>query len=275
MTGGGSVVVRRQLGSKLRALRSAAGKDVVDVTEAGLGSKAKISRIETGKGPVRVADVRALCWLYGVDAPTTDALAALAPGTQQDGWQEEYGPAVVPDWFGLRAGLEATASRIRCFEPVIVHGLVQTLDYATAVIRTDPRLAPNVVEQRARFRMERQRRLAAGDQPASALVVVGESALRMVAGSPAIMAAQVAYLRSPDAHPHVDVRVLPFAAGPWPPRGSFDLLDFVDDEDPSVAYVELPFGARYFDRPEDRAEYEFVFDLVAAKAIPINDWSPA
>jgi transcriptional regulator with XRE-family HTH domain len=81
VAGGGSAVVRRQLGSKLRQLRLAAGKDVVDVTEAGLGSKAKMSRIETGKGSVRVADVRALCWLYGADAATTDALAALAPGT--------------------------------------------------------------------------------------------------------------------------------------------------------------------------------------------------
>jgi hypothetical protein len=273
MTGGGSVVVRRQLGAKLRHLRLKAGKDVADVTEAGLGSKAKMSRIETGKGAVRVADVRALCWLYGVDGPTTDALAAMAPGTQQDGWQEEYGYAV-PEWFGLRAGLEATASRIRCFEPEFVHGLVQTRDYATAVFRADPRLAPDVVEQRVRFRMERQVRLAESDPPTSVLVVLGEGALRKVVGSPEVMAAQLDHLRSADAHPLVEVRVLPFGAGAVPRRGSFDLLDFVDEDDPSVAYVELPFGARYFDRPSERADYEFVFDLVAAKTIPINDWSP-
>src|SRR4051795_11216256 len=134
MAGGGSVVVRRQLGSKLRQLRLAAGKDVIDVTEAGLGSKAKISRIETGKGPVRVADIRALCWLYGADNATTDALAALAPGTQQEDWWEAAGASVVPDWFGLYVGLEATAARIRCFEANLVHGLVQTADYARTVI---------------------------------------------------------------------------------------------------------------------------------------------
>src|SRR3954466_8967747 len=96
MAGGGSAVVRRQLGNKLRQLRLAAGKDVIDVTEAELGSKAKISRIETGKGPVRVADIRALCWLYGADNPTTDALAALAPGTQQEDWWETAGPVSCP-----------------------------------------------------------------------------------------------------------------------------------------------------------------------------------
>src|SRR3954471_174702 len=157
MTGGGSVVVRRQLGNKLRQLRLAAGKDVADVTEAGLGSKAKISRIETGKGPGRIADVRALCWLYGVDAPTTDALAALAPGTQQEDWWEAD-PGIVPGYLGLYAGLEATASHIRCFEPQFVHGLLQTEDYAHAVITTNPQLSPEGIQQRVRFRMERQQR---------------------------------------------------------------------------------------------------------------------
>ena len=172
MSGAGSVVVRRQLGSKLRQLRLAAGKDVADVTEAGLGSKAKISRIETGKGPVRVADIRGLCWLYGADNATTDALAALAPGTQQEDWWEAYGATVVPDWFGLYAGLEAAASTIRCFEPHVVHGLLQTPEYAHAVISADPRLSVEVVDQRVRFRLECQQ------TKAQTTVVLGEAALR-------------------------------------------------------------------------------------------------
>ena len=273
MTGGGSVVVRRQLGARLRLLRLKAGKDVIDVTEAGLGSKAKISRIETGKGPVGVADIRALCWLYGVDGPTTDALAAMSPGTREDGWQEEYGRAVIPDWYGLYYGLEAIASRIRSFEPDFVHGLVQTREYATAVFRSDPRVAPEVVEQRVKFRLERQRALAARDPAVPVLVIVGEAALCTVTGSAEVMAAQLDHLRSPDAHRHVEVRVLPFAAGSVPRRGGFALLDFADPEDPPVAHVELPFGARYVEKPEDRAEYEYVFNFVAAKTIPISDWS--
>src|SRR4051812_3471612 len=188
MAGGGSVVIRRQLGNKLRQLRLAAGKDVIDVTEAGLGSKAKMSRIETGKGPVRVADVRALCWLYGVDRPTTDALAALAPGTQQEDWWESLH---VPGYFGLYAGLESAASRIRCFEPDYVHGLLQTEDYARAVISADPRLPPGVVEQRVRFRMERQQRSWDGVS-----VIMGEGALRLVVGSPGVMADQLDRLRA-------------------------------------------------------------------------------
>ena len=264
----GSVVVRRQLGSQLRKLRLAAGKSVMDVTEASLGSKAKISRIETGKGPVKVADVRALCWLYGADAATTDALAALAPGTQQEGWWEEYGEVVVPDWFGLYAGLEAAASRIRCFEPALVHGLVQTPEYAAAATASDPRLSPDVIAQRVRFRMERQQSVLRVDPP-SVTVIMGESALASVVGSAEIMRAQVEHLRATTI---VDVRVLPFSAGAYPLRGSFALLDFADEDDPSVAYLDIPMGARYFDRDPERAEYEYVFDVIHSKSIPIKEW---
>lgn len=264
----GSVVVRRQLGIQLRKLRLAAGKSVMDVTEAGLGSKAKISRIETGKGPVKVADVRTLCWLYGVDAATTDALAALTPGTQQEGWWEEYGDVVVPDWFGLYAGLEAAASRIRCFEPELVHGLLQTPEYATAVFGSDPRLTSDVIAQRVRFRMERQQQMQRDDPPA-VTVIMGESALARLVGSADIMREQIDRLRT---ETRADVRVLPFSAGAYPLRRSFVLLDFADEEDPSVAYVDVPMGARYFDHDPERAEYEYVFDVIHSKSIPITEW---
>jgi transcriptional regulator with XRE-family HTH domain len=258
MSGGGSVVVRRQLGSKLRQLRLASGKKVTDVTEAGIASKAKMSRIEAGQGPVKMADIRALCWLYGADAATTDALAALAPGTQQEDW---WAPAV-PEWFGLYAGLEATANRIRCFEPQFIHGLVQTEAYARAVIEADSRLSAEVIEQRVRFRMERQQ------ASADITIIMGEAALRLVAGSPEVMAEQLDRLGQVAA----SIRVLPFAAGAYPRRGSFALLDFEDEEDPSVAYVEGPGAARYLDKPQDRAEYEFVWSVVWERSIPIEEW---
>jgi hypothetical protein len=259
MSGGGSVVVRRQLGSKLRQLRLAAGKKVADVTVAGIASKAKMSRIEGGQTPVKVSDIRALCWLYGADSATTEALVALAPGTRQEDW---WAPAL-PEWFGLYAGLEAMAATIRSFEPQFVHGLVQTEDYARAVVEADPRLSPEVVEQRVRFRMERQQ------TGADITLIMGESALATVVGSPDVLAGQRAHLDRVGAA----IRVLPFAAGAYPRRGSFALLDFADEEDPSVAYVEGPGAARYLDRPEDRAEYEFVWSILLDKSIPLEEWT--
>jgi hypothetical protein len=262
MAGGGSAVVRRQLGSKLRQLRLAAGKDVMDVTEAGLGSKAKMSRIETGKGPVRIADVRALCWLYGVDGPTTDALAALAPGTQQEDWWEAD-PGIVPGYLGLYTGLEATASRIRSFEPQLVHGLLQTEDYARAVISADPQLSPDVVEQRVRFRLERQQRSMDG-----VTVIMGESAVRLVAGSDQVMADQLDHLRASPA----DVRILPFSAGPVPRSTFWAMLAFDDAEDPPVVYVESGRIGRYLDKAADWASYEALWAILMDRAVPIGEW---
>ncbi len=271
MTGGGSVVVRRQLGSKLRRLRLASGKSHADVQEAGLGSRAKINRIENGRLPVKVGDVIGLCWLYGADQQTTDALTALAPGTRTEGWWEEYGEAVVSPWLGLYTGLEAAASRIRAFEPEMVHGLVQTEGYARAAIGVDPRLSSDVVDQRTRFRMERQRAVMATAPAPSATFVTTESALLF--GPEDVAAAQLDHLRTVASRPSIDVLVVPLSVWNYPRRGSFALLDFDDpDEDPSVAYVEVPRGARYFDRDDDRAEYEYVFGIITDKSVPIEEW---
>ena len=270
VSGSGSVVVRRQLGVRLRRLREAARKELADVVESGIGSKAKISRIENGRLPVRMADVRALCWLYGADPATTDALAALAPGTQADDWWEQHGQAVVPDWFGLYVGLEAAASRIRGFEPERVQGLLQTPEYAAAVFGSDPRTAADVAAQRVQFRMERQRAVFDDGVVPKLTAVVGEGALRC--GPPEVMRAQVAHLHELSRRPEVDVRVLAFAAGLYPLRSSFTLLDFADPEDPPVVYLDVRGSTRYLEKPADLAEYEYVFDLIAGKSVPIEEW---
>jgi transcriptional regulator with XRE-family HTH domain len=259
-SGGGSVVVRRQLGRKLHQLRLASGKKVTDVAEAGIASKAKMSRIEAGTTPVKMPDIRALCWLYGADTETTEALAALAPGTQQEDW---WAPAL-PGWFGLYAGLESTAKRIRCFEPQFIHGLLQTEAYARAVFATDTTQPAEVIDQRVRFRLERQRRSMDG-----ATIVMGEAALRLVVESPTVMDEQLARVRESGG----DIRVLPFSAGAYPRGWTFALLDFEDDEDPSVAYLEGPGAARYVDDEHERAEWELVWRAVLDKSVPIKEWT--
>jgi hypothetical protein len=115
-----------------------------------------------------------------------------------------------------------------------------------------------------RFRLERQQ------TSADLTIILGEGALRLVAGSADVMAAQLDHLRQVTAQ----VRVLPFSAGPSPRRRAFALLDFDDDEDPSVAYVEGPGGARYYDKPDERDEYEFVWQMISRMSIPMEEWTP-
>jgi transcriptional regulator with XRE-family HTH domain len=264
MAGAGSLVVRRQLGARLRQLRLDAGKSMDDVGETGLASKAKLSRLESGKSPIKIADVWALCRLYRASEETTEALAALAPGTQQDDWWQTYSEGVVPDWFGLYAGLEAAASSLRCYEPELVHGLLQTPEYARGVIATDQSLSAEVVEQRVRFRMQRQR------TSADVTIILGEPALHLVVGSDDVMAEQLPHLRSVPA----TVFVRPFTAGPAPRRQPFAMLEFADDADPSVVYVETVGLARYFDKQADWDEYELIWQALMETSIPIEEWSP-
>ena len=183
---------------------------------------------------------------------------------QDDGGSLRRGRSL-PDWFGLYTGLEAAASRIRAFEPQLVHGLVQTEDYARAAISADSRLSADVVEQRVKFRLERQR------TQADLTIIMSEGALRLVAGSRSIMKAQIDHLRRADA----TVLVLPFSAGTYPLRGSFALLDFASDEDPSIAYIDGPPAARYLDQPDERTEYEFVWQVIEASRSPSRSGSDA
>jgi hypothetical protein len=120
--------------------------------------------------------------------------------------------------------------------------------------------------------MDRQRAVFDSEPVPTVTVVMGEGALRC--GPPEVMEPQIRHIRSLSERPDIDVRVLAFSAGLYPRRGSFMLLDFDDDEDPSVAYVEVPMGARYFDRPAERSDYEYVFDVILGKSTPIKEWKP-
>src|SRR3954452_498382 len=154
----GQRVVRRALGRRLTRLRIASGKSRREVAEARLGiSEPTLHRIETGKVPVTGANVRALCWLYGADQSITDALAELALGTSQQEWWDAS--PVIPDWFKLYVGLEASATAIRCYEGELVPGEWQTEQYALAVFGAEQATDDEAPQRHVTLRMQRQRTL--------------------------------------------------------------------------------------------------------------------
>jgi hypothetical protein len=187
-------------------------------------------------------------------------------------WWHPFAP-LLPSFYLLYASLEVRATRIRSFEPRIVHGLLQTRAYATDVFRGDPRLSSEIIEERVQFRMERQRQVLRPVRPPEVEIIVGESALHIAVGSPTVMAEQIAHLADRTAHPNIGVRILPFSAGHFPDRGCFSLLDFDDPDDPAIAYNEMSTsGTRYVDEPSERAEFEYLYDLVRSRSIPIEEW---
>jgi transcriptional regulator with XRE-family HTH domain len=271
----GSTVVRRQLGRRLRRLRDEAGKTEHDIEGAKLLSRTKLWRIESGKTSVRIGDVRALCWIYGVDAATTSALCDLAVGTLDQGWWEEHGE-VVPDWFGLYVGLEAAAAEIQIFEPELVHGLFQTADYARAVCRAgQPGASREDIERHVELRMRRQQDLFRRLPPARLTAVLGAGVLARQVGGAAVMTAQTQHLRDLASRENIDIRILPWSAGAHAAMlGAFAMLDFDERDDPAVVYVELQVGARYLEKPTELDEYRRVFNLTLHQTVPIEEYTP-
>lgn len=270
----GTTVVRRQLGRWLRQLRTTVGKTEADVEGANLASRVKLWRIETGKVEVKLADVRALCWLYGVDGRATDALANLAQGTRGHGWWEDF--RSTPARYALRYGLEPLAESIDAYDPERVHPLLQTPDYTRALyLASNPDVDAMAVREHVHLGRERQQTLLRRNPPIRLTAVLGEAALARPVGGAETMDEQVAHLRdlSQDSA-HIDIRVLPLKTGAHPAMqaGAFDILTFPDVDDPAVVHIEAHTGARYLERLAEVAEYRRVFAHVYAQALPLNEF---
>jgi len=268
----GPTVVRRQLGRRLRRLREEASRTEQEVERAKVCSRTTLWRIENGKFPVKMNTVRGLCWFYGADPETTDALTRLAAACDEQGWWESHGDAV-PDWFRLYIGLEAAATEIQLYDPELIHGLLQTPDYMRAVFRAaDRQASEQQIERLVSLRLDRQISYYDREEPARIVAVFGAGALAREVGGPAVMAEQRAHLASVGRRVRVEIRVLPWSAGAHAAMVSpFTLLDFADPDDPDIAYVETELGSRYLERPEELAEYRRIFREVREQSIPIEE----
>ena len=268
----GQRVVRRTLGRRLTRLRIASGKSRREVAEAKLGiSEPTLHRIETGKVPVTVANVRALCWLYGADESITNALAELALGTSQAEWWDAN--PVVPDWFKLYVGLEASASRIFSYDGEIVPGELQTEQYARAVFGAEQPAEEEAAERQVKLRLQRQKTLFARKPVPRMVTVLGEGVLTRPVGGEAVLKAQIEHLRTLSQRSDIEIRVLPWSVGAHAAMaGAFRILDFDDPEDPDVVYLESHVGALYLEEPAEVDEYRRIFDLIRKDAVPVQEY---
>lgn len=244
----GPVVTRRRLGGELKRLREGAGLKLEDVARALECSTSKISRLETGKGVPRRRDVRDMLDLYRVpEGDVRERLLHWAEDGRAKMWWQDYADVIPPGTVSY-VELEWDASAITSYETQIPHGLLQTRDYARVVLRTawGDRRSDADIERLVEVRMRRQDALLS-DHGLHLVSVIDESVLHRVVGSPDILAAQLRHLIHLADAEHVDLRVLPFAAGLVSnSREAFAVLDFAAGIGPGVVYVE---------RPNDASEY--------------------
>ncbi|WP_435825747.1 helix-turn-helix domain-containing protein [Micromonospora zamorensis] len=265
----GPTVLRMLLGAQLRRLRESSG-----VTREGAGweirsSESKISRMELGRVGFKERDVSDLLTLYGVtEEHERDALLKLARDANSPGWWHRYGD-VLPTWFQSYLGLEAAAALIRTYEVQFVPGLLQTGDYARAVVLLGHGAAgPDEIERRVALRMQRQQ-LLYRENPPQLWAVVDEAALRRPIGGPAVMRGQLTALIEATKSPNIRLQVIPFAAGGHAAAGgAFTILRFGDQELPDIVYIEQLTSAIYLDKRDDLDYYAVAMERLCVEAEP-------
>jgi transcriptional regulator with XRE-family HTH domain len=262
---GSPTVRRRELGALLKALRSARGLTAEQVAERLLISTSKVSRLETGQRGASARDINDLCNLYGVDDEQRQHLLELASEGKQRAWWQ---PLALP--YSTYVGLEAEAKSIRDYGLGIMPGLLQTADYARAIVRAAvPKWGPDVVEQRVQGRLVRQQLLHSQNAPRFE-AVVDESVLHRVVDSPAVMRAQLERLLELSELPNVTLRVIAYEAGALPAgNNKFIILRFVQPAVSDIVFVEGLTGDLYLEDPRDVEIYNVTFrTLVQLAASP-------
>lgn len=259
---------RRQAGAELRRLREAA--DItIEQAATHLGcSESKISRMETGTGLQRPRDVTALLDFYGVTATQLreDLLRMVRDSRQQD-WWHSYTDAV-PRWFERFMAAESSAVRVEKFENQLVPGLLQTPEYARAVLRSaNTSLDDDEIDRRVVVRMERQKRLL-GDDPLSLWVVLDESVLRRQVGGADVMRAQLQRLIKDAAQQNITVQVLPYALGAYAAFGyPFTIMTFPAPPGGQVVHMDQLHSGLYLERDSDLRRYQLAMNRLQAAAL--------
>jgi transcriptional regulator with XRE-family HTH domain len=262
---GSPTVRRRELGALLRALRTERGRTAEQVAAALNISPSKLSRLETGRRGAISRDINDLCDEYGVDEEQRKRLLELAREGKQRAWWQ---PLNLP--YSTYIGLEAEAASISDYGLGIIPGLLQTPDYARAMVSaTEPGLVPEAVEQRVRGRMTRQRLLFLEKGPRFE-AVVDESVLHRVVGSPAVMRAQLERLLELSELPSVTLRVIRYEAGALPAgNNKFIILSFAQPTLADVVFIEGLTGDLYLEDPTDIGAYKATYrTLVRLAADP-------
>jgi transcriptional regulator with XRE-family HTH domain len=259
-------VRRRRLGQELRELRDAAGLTIEEVAQRLEVSPAKISRIETGRVGVRPRDVSDLLDEYDIHGTHRDNLLTLTREARQQGWWHSYGD-VLSDKIEVWVELETEAKTIRLYEVQLIPGLLQTSEYARAVLRAHYRseLSPEQIEQRVKFRMARQQ-LVIEQNNTPIWAVLDEAVLRRQMGPPETMQSQYRRLLEFSEEYNITIQILPFDAGVYSgvPVGFWIMQPA--QPDPEVVVIEHRGGVLYLERPEEVAAYTHVFDRIRATA---------
>lgn len=263
----GPTARRILLGAHLKRLRERAGINRADAAWNIRGSDSKMSRLEAGKVGFKKRDVEDLLTLYGlIDGQERDLVLEMTAQSNESGWWQRYND-VIPGWFEDFVGLESSAARIQDYETFFVPGLLQTPEYARAVVNGgNPGLDERDLERRHSVRMRRQRVLHRRDAP-TYWTVIDESVFDRPVGGEQVLNDQIDHLIELAALPTIVLQILPRQVSGYAIEHAFTMLRFAEPELPDLVYLEELTGASYLDKRVDVESYSRAMDRLTIDAL--------
>lgn len=260
-------VRRRRLARELRRLREAAGLSTTQVTRELGWAAGRINHLENGRHRTDPSALRDLMRLYGVeDTNRVEAVLALGRQAREKGWWHSYNNVLDADYLGF----EAEASTISVYQPAVIPGLLQTADYAAVSARASGAVTEADIDHVVSARLERQKLL---HDDLNLLAIVDECALLRLAHSPQVAKAQITHLIEwGEGVNRVTLQVLPLSAGLHASMGSgFVILDYADNSDPSLVYLEGRTGGTFLETTEEVEDYRQVLASLMRSALSENE----
>jgi transcriptional regulator with XRE-family HTH domain len=255
------------LAAELRRLRAEAELSREQVAAQTGVNEGTLYRLETARARPQRRTLLALLDLYGVSEAVRSDLLDLSKSADGQGWLRPY-QSELPEEYAAYINFEAEARSVRNYESLFIPGLLQTEDYARAVITgTLPMASQPEVEQRVQARIERQELLTA-ERPLELWAIVDEAAVRRMVGGPGVMRGQLLHLLQAVDRPNITVQVITFDAGAHPGMpGSFVYMEFGEAADPELVYIDTLAGDLFLEAEADLRRYSQMFDHLRATAL--------
>jgi len=236
-------------------------------------SLSKMNRIEKAKSGISTNDLKVLLPLYGItDKKRTEELVALARAARQGPWWKRFSDVAPPGLLEL-IDHESAASAVSQFETIFVPGILQTEEYASAVLhvfygeKSTPEKVATLVDLRTR-----RRELLSSEYAPKFSVVLDESVIHRIVGSPAITSRQLVHLVNVAELSNVTIQVVPFTAGLHPGlKGPFEVVQFEDAPDENIVFLEGPRSDSIIDDPKETQSYLAAFEHIAEISLGPSD----
>ncbi|MFL1441800.1 helix-turn-helix domain-containing protein [Nocardiopsis protaetiae] len=257
---------RRRLVRELRRMREAAGLSIEEARHAVGWTSGRLNHMEAGRSRPDSSALKDLMNTYGVTDPARrEAILELGRQSKKRGWWAKFDDVLSGDFIGF----EAEASKISTFQPIVMPGLLQTAEYAALSARAQLARTEEEVERIAAARVERQKILARDDAPEVHAIIAEEALLRLHHSDPGLAHSQLSHLIDvAEALNGVTIQVHPQAAGIFAATsGAFTILDYTDELDLPIVYVDTTETGIYMEEPDQVTAYRKTFDHVSMDAL--------